>query len=153
MDHAGTLGFASRRWRVVDSIVVVTILASAANTQIPYNGGEQLYGIVRLKSVEETVSDWAVNKNGCTIGPTQTFRNGVAYCRTWTGCREGADVELCLLEGTPHCWPGSLCTEYPAPGSNDVNADDHMWDFFSRFELPLSDATTSTTVAAAAGER
>lgn len=87
--------------------------------------------------MEETVKDWAYNKNGCTAGPTEIFRNNSAVCRTWTGCRQGADVVLCTLEGVPHCWPGRGCPIFVvAPGHQDMNANDHMWRFFSRFTLP-----------------
>lgn len=80
--------------------------------QVPYNGGPGAFGTVQLMPVEDTLRDWAVNKDGCTAGPTVTFRNHSATCRTWSACKGGAEVVLCSLEGVSECvcvWGGGSC--------------------------------------------
>ncbi|MCU0694350.1 MAG: hypothetical protein MUF54_23425 [Polyangiaceae bacterium] len=89
---------------------------------VAYNGGGKFPG------VQETVNDWAT-RNGCTGAPAQSFNGGNSRCVTRSGCRRGAEVTLCTINGGGHEWPGggrSVAT---------LNATDHMWNFFSRFSL------------------
>ena len=111
---------------------------------MPYNGGPVFFGLMVLRSVEDTVRDWALVKNGCTVEPTETYHNGYAVCNTWSGCREGSDTVLCTIKGMQHCWPGGGCPLLiSGTGNNDINANDAIWSFFKRFQLPagVSNAT------------
>lgn len=133
-----------------------TTTLNPQSTQIPYNGGNELWNTVRLPPVEETVYDWALKKNNCTAGPAVTYQRGIATCRTWSGCNEGSDVEFCTLAGMPHCWPGRLCVPrsdapLPYPATKDLDANDEMWRFFSRFQLPVATAAGGGAVGNATG--
>jgi polyhydroxybutyrate depolymerase len=66
----------------------------------------------------------------------------------YSGCRGGAEVVLWRFTGSGHVWPGSTLNTGPKSnwvltGSGRgivlVNADETMWKFFSRYELPSRD--------------
>jgi polyhydroxybutyrate depolymerase len=69
----------------------------------------------------------------------------------YSGCRDGAEVVLWRFTGSGHVWPGSTLNTGPKKnwiltGSGRgivlVNADETMWKFFSRYELPARDVKT-----------
>ena len=79
---------------------------------IPYAAGE--------RSAEE----WA-ERNGCDRSPVRTSY-GNAYCEAWSGCDEGAAVELCTLPFWTHLWP----TE-----NASIPASSRIWEFFQAHPL------------------
>ena len=73
---------------------------------------------------------------------------------TYGGCRGGAEVVLWRFTGSGHVWPGSTLNTGPKKnwiltGSGQgivlVNADETMWKFFSRYELPARDVMEDLT--------
>ena len=96
-------------------------------------------------SVPRTVAGW-VARNGCS--PTMiterlpdrdtTDRSTVTLVR-FTGCLDGADVELYRFDGGGHMWPdgyrwGTLFGRY-GPTNRDLNGNEVMWDFFRAHAL------------------
>jgi len=100
-----------------------------ADTLVAYDGG----GIAGA-SIPDTLQGWAT-RNGCSSGPTETFRNGTAHCDTWTGCSGGVMVRLCTLDGEGHCWPGTGFCPFGA-FTTDISANDAMLAFFEPYALP-----------------
>lgn len=53
---------------------------------------------------------------------------------TWTGCGGGADVQLYVIEGGGHSWPGSevsvAAEAMIGPTTRSVRADELIWEFF-----------------------
>jgi polyhydroxybutyrate depolymerase len=109
-------------------------------------------------SVMSGIDQW-VHADGCAPTPhdgaTRSTAAGLAGAPhavtatlvTWTGCRDGVEVALMRLTGSGHIWPGSAANTGPqtgwvldgvGQGTTLVNADEVMWQFFSRFELPAS---------------
>lgn len=102
---------------------------------VAYHGTED--GLVPYGSGSAAIDEWA-SLNGCTGDPVRTD-HGPSYCDKWENCSDGVEVELCTLEGMGHCWPGgpeALCIPDIGPPSSDVDANQHMWAFMSRFTLP-----------------
>jgi polyhydroxybutyrate depolymerase len=98
-----------------------------SDTLVPYDGG----GFSGFPSVADTMAGW-VERNGCTIGPDETYAMGDSRCETWTGCSGGVSVTLCTVEGGGHWWPGG-------PGSTtDIDATEAMWEFLSAYSLHAS---------------
>jgi polyhydroxybutyrate depolymerase len=77
---------------------------------------------------------------------------------TWSGCRDGAQVELERFTGSGHVWPGNAANTGPkstwaldgvGAGTTLVDADEVMWQFFSHYRLPAATSgpgsTSSTT--------
>ncbi|MBI5500012.1 MAG: prolyl oligopeptidase family serine peptidase [Deltaproteobacteria bacterium] len=83
------------------------------------------------------VDEW-VGHDGCTGDPVRTDIGG-SYCLEWSACAGGAQVTMCTLDPEGHCWPGGsdlLCLPGIGPFNDDIDANDAMWAFFERFELP-----------------
>jgi len=109
-------------------------------------------------SVMAGVDQW-IRADGCAAnahhGPTQSTAAGAggapnavtATLVTWTGCRGGAEVALMRFTGSGHIWPGRAANTGPqadwplagvGQGTTLVDANEVMWQFFSRFALPAS---------------
>ncbi|MEQ9504378.1 MAG: PHB depolymerase family esterase [Deltaproteobacteria bacterium] len=92
-------------------------------------------GIRGYLSVEDTIDGW-VQRNGCSPTAAVTFQQDDVTCETWSGCDDGAEVQLCTIDGGGHTWPGGA----PVPGlghtSDTIDASETMWTFFERFTLP-----------------
>jgi polyhydroxybutyrate depolymerase len=82
-----------------------------------------------------TVQGWA-NRNGCTRGPEETFRNRDAHCDTWSGCNGGTTVTFCTIDDLGHRWPGSTGVEGAGAMSADISAGSFGADFMLHYSLP-----------------
>ncbi len=78
-----------------------------------------------------------VARNGCNPTPTQTFEHGDSHCSTYSGCKAGAEVVFCTVEGGGHTWPGgpALFSVGLGKTTKDLSANDAMWDFFQKHTL------------------
>jgi len=103
-------------------------------------------------SVPNLMEEWR-KRNACSSETRVTYQHKNATCVTYQGCEE--DVTLCSIEGMGHAWPGKttyglkacqtnpngrLCNlwkETVGPLSDDINANDAMWEFFKNH--PMSD--------------
>jgi polyhydroxybutyrate depolymerase len=115
----------------------------------------------RQFSVMSGIDQW-IRADGCSATPdrgstTRAARGSVgpqgalavaetATLVTWSGCRGGAQVELERLTGSGHVWPGNAANTGPqagwaldgvGAGTTLVDADEVMWQFFARHELPV----------------
>jgi polyhydroxybutyrate depolymerase len=84
--------------------------------------------------------EWAT-ANGCTGKPSDEDLSDTVIERTWD-CPADAPVEFLIVKGGGHTWPGSEFSNNLAdimgPTDMDTNADDLIWQFFQRFQLPPS---------------
>ena len=92
-------------------------------------------GSAVFPSVEETIDDWA-ERNGCSGEPQVSFDEGDAHCERWDACDEGSAVELCIIDGGGHTWPGGRVPAAAGKTSTDLSATDRMWAFFAEHPLP-----------------
>ncbi len=107
-------------------------------------------------SVMEGIDQW-VKADGCDssphdgspiVGAPGSISQGeTATLVTYDGCRSGSEVELWRFTGSGHVWPGSTLNTGPPDtwvlggvgrGTVLVDADEAMWQFFSRYELPAN---------------
>lgn len=77
---------------------------------------------------------WA-GHDGCDAeADSSTVADGVEL-RTWSGCDDDVAVELYVIDGGEHTWPGSTgMGDYTAllgPVSDQIDATDLIWDFFA----------------------
>jgi len=97
-------------------------------------------------SVADQTQTWR-NLNHCGAGQKLTYKNGAAECYTATGC-QAAPVVTCTIHGGGHTWPGAPGPKCKTKGkfcqafievtgtiSQDLDANQFMWDFFKRFSL------------------
>jgi polyhydroxybutyrate depolymerase len=71
---------------------------------------------------------------GCVGDPVRTDYEA-SYCDIYEACNGGVRVGFCTLTGMDHCWPagpgaGWMCELAIGPYSDDINANEHMWEFF-----------------------
>lgn len=98
---------------------------------VPYDGG----GVTGFPSVEESTEGWA-ERDGCTGERQVSFDEGDAHCERWDSCDQGAAVELCVIDGGGHTWPGGRVPAAAGKTSTDLAATDRMWQFFRDHPMP-----------------
>ncbi len=115
---------------------------------VPFDGGvgpgagglglsaETTTGLVFMASRPGAVASsqaWA-DHAGCADGPTDDLKFPGVMRTAWSRCDDGADVELYVIDGGEHTWPGSNgMAAYEGllgPVSDAVVANDVIWDFF-----------------------
>lgn len=110
--------------------------AGGVGDRVPKLGlsAETTTGLVAMATrpgAAEASAAWAA-RNGCQPKPTSTTVAATVTRRRWTGCR--ADVELYVIDGGSHTWPGSngmgAYEGLLGPVSQAVNANDLIWNFF-----------------------
>jgi polyhydroxybutyrate depolymerase len=105
-------------------------------------------------SVMDGIRQW-VRADGCDPTP-RTGKKMVgagasagltATLVTYTGCREGASVNLWRLTGSGHVWPGAPFNTGPKDtwildgvgrGTQLIDANELMWKFFAQHALPAA---------------
>ena len=112
--------------------VPIIAFHGTADTIIPFNGGplgEAIGFDFTLRDIDdEIIPEWAV-RNGCDSVPTEEQVTANVRLIRYQGCDKGATVELYVIGGGAHVWPGA--TDFPDPDVNDeISANDLMWDFF-----------------------
>jgi len=95
--------------------------------------------IASYEGVPEMMDGWA-DRNGCKGEPRVTYREGDVTCETREQCDSGASVTLCTADEAGHCWFGYPCPSEIAidlgGSTTSINANDAMWDLFTRTALP-----------------
>jgi polyhydroxybutyrate depolymerase len=84
------------------------------------------------RSVGDTISRW-VKLNACSPTPKKVLDlPGKATCESYSGCKGGVEVKLCITETGGHSWPGGTKVRFGERGSTAFNANDMIWDFYNR---------------------
>ncbi len=120
---------------------------TAADLPAPTGSGKTLgqspdrYLLAPAPSIPQDAADWA-HRNGC--GPTparRTVARGVTLVRY--PCPDGADVELYVVKGGGHAWPGSResaeIRSVIGYTTFAVTADAVMWRFFRAHPMTARD--------------
>ncbi len=98
---------------------------------VPYNGSPGL----GFESVATTIAGW-VERNACEGDPVETYQVEEVTCERYESCGEGVEVELCTIEGGGHTWPGGADVFGAGPTTQNLSANDRLWDFFLAHPLP-----------------
>ncbi len=120
---------------VVSRPVPILHIHSKLDEKVPYNGGRSTFGFL-IPPVENGINTWLKN-NSCnaTTKAVTTFSN---YTLTkWTNCSNNSSVEIYLTNDGGHSWPGGLHSRAAADvPSTAINANDVIWAFFQKYQLP-----------------
>ena len=81
--------------------------------------------------VPQVIDKW-VGLDHCTAAPQRVLQTEGAYCELHAGCQGGTRVQLCVTEHGGHSWPGASRTMSGAQPSRAIDANDVIWDFFSK---------------------
>jgi polyhydroxybutyrate depolymerase len=109
------------------------------DSHVLYDGGAGPDAVDRtlitdFRSVPETVARW-VERNRCAPTPQRVLEREGAWCERYAPCAGGTQVQLCVTATGGHSWPGGHKPRGEAP-TQAINANDVMWDFFSRLGAP-----------------
>ena len=112
----------------------VTVIAfhGAQDPVLPYNGGPVFGGGGMLyPGVAPAMAGWAA-RGGCTSPPQNLRISAHVTLETWPSCQTGTTVELYVVDGGGHTWPGSVPVRLLGVTTQEINATDIMLDAFSR---------------------
>lgn len=88
--------------------------------------------VTNFTSVPETIARW-VQRNACAPTPTRVLERPGANCERYSGCTDGATVQLCVTDTGGHSWPGAETVRRgKTAASQAISANDVMWEFFAR---------------------
>lgn len=116
--------------------VPVIAFAGTADPVNPYLGGGAPYW---QYGTPAALARWA-QINGCRQGPrTEQVTENVDRIRYYA-CRQNARVELYVVAGGGHTWPGSEAfiplEPFLGPVTFEIEASELIWQFFRRHRLP-----------------
>ncbi len=118
-----------------------------ADNTVPFNGGLGGAGGITvhfrlpLDNVtpdEDVMQDWSVHNN-CTSGRQESQVDTAVRLVQYTSCDDGANLELYIVDGGGHSWPG------PFAAGSQINATDLIWQFFKSYSLDGSPYPTADT--------
>ncbi|HVB50960.1 MAG TPA: hypothetical protein VND89_04360 [Acidimicrobiales bacterium] len=117
------------------AVPVITFHGSAGRID-PFGGQGQAYWTY---SVTTAAKYWA-QQDRCSTKPTKSTPEPTVDLTTYSGCSNGAAVELYEIKGEGHEWPGgrtlpSGITQILGPQSNLISANELMWAFFGAHPL------------------
>jgi polyhydroxybutyrate depolymerase len=103
-----------------------------ADKNVPFDGGVGENGVSKVahRSVPETMRVITAPR-GCSGAETVAVSGSVE--RTSYRCADGAPVELVVIRGGGHSWPGGKRQTAHAGDSNAPSASQMAWDFAKQF--------------------
>jgi polyhydroxybutyrate depolymerase len=114
--------------------VPILHMHSVLDSKVPYNGGIGIGGYY-FSAVDSVLTSWSI-KNQCASTPLRVD-NGQYIKTSWSNCTGNVCIESYVTYDGGHSWPGGEQAAYWAdPPSAYVDANDLLWEFFQRFELP-----------------
>ena len=111
--------------------VSVVAFHGTEDSVVPYGGGRSAVLPIAVPAVESAIVDWAYG-DGCAYKPVDVQLSSEVTKRAFSGCRGGTTVELYIIAGGGHTWPGGPAAEKFGRTTTQINATDVMWKLFSR---------------------
>ena len=111
--------------------VPVLIFHGTEDATVPFEPppGRRRAGIT-TRSTRDTAAAWAAF-NGCSERARTERAAADVELVSYGGCRGRADVQLYVVEGGGHSWPGAAPVEVLGHTTQSINATDLMWRFFA----------------------
>ncbi len=116
--------------------VPVIVFHGDADPIVPYGGGTVSRAGFTFPSIADWVAGWAQH-NGCAGPPLDLPASGAVSGIHYPGCVQNADVTFYTIHGGGHSWPGGKGLPKFIVGNTtqDIDATQVMWDFFSEHPL------------------
>jgi len=113
-------------------------MMGTADPVVPYAGGRvNCCGNPNIPATPDTIAGFA-RSSGCEPDPVTERIGPDVELQRYQGCDDGAAVELYVIEGGGHTWPGSpidLSGRGLGATTASVDATETMWAFFERHRL------------------
>ena len=105
-----------------------------ADPIVPYQGGASRSFDIPFPLIPQWMATRAA-LNGCAGVPEEIPAMGDASGLRYSNCKEGAGLVFYTINGGGHTWPGGEPLPEWLTGytSQDINATQLMWEFFSQF--------------------
>jgi polyhydroxybutyrate depolymerase len=97
---------------------------------VPFEGGRSGRFGLAGRGVRDNMRSWAEH-NGCNLALKSERIAGDVLLETYTGCKDGADVQLYVVEGGGHTWPGAHPEIRDSATTQSIDATALMWRFFA----------------------
>jgi polyhydroxybutyrate depolymerase len=128
--------------------IPILALHGTADQFVPFDGGRgsALATLAWSPETTEAFTDlpfgpapaalaaWAA-REGCTEPPEQQPVRGAVTVTRYQGCRGASTLELYVVAGAGHTWPGSALAKASesllGPTTTDIDADELIWAFFA----------------------
>ena len=112
----------------------VNVIAFHGTTDfvLPINGGSVFGGGgVSYPGAPQGMAGWA-DRDACAPTPDTTPVSAHVTLEQWPRCAQGATVELYVIDGGGHTWPGAFPVPLLGNTTTEINATDIILDAFSR---------------------
>lgn len=118
--------------------VPIAAFHGTADPIVPYAGGPvHCCGGASVPSVAQSMSGWAT-QDRCSATPTDTQLSPMVIRREWSDCAPGGQVELYVIDGGGHTWPGSsFAIGSLGRTTTEISASEVLWKFFQAHPLPV----------------
>lgn len=137
---AGTLPATSVATCTPSRAIPVLHIHGTSDQTIPYDYGV-IFVVVTNLGADSTTHYWAEH-NGCTSPAVRdsvpnTKNDGLTFEKfSYSNCSDSSEVILIKATGMQHTWPFSP--------TNDIDATEEIWEFFSRHRKTPADTTHSS---------
>jgi polyhydroxybutyrate depolymerase len=99
---------------------------------LPYNGGSVFGGGgLSYPGAPQGMAGWA-DRDACAATPDKTAVSAHVTLEQWQGCAQGATVEMYVIDGGGHTWPGAFPVPLLGETTTEINATEIILDAFSR---------------------
>jgi polyhydroxybutyrate depolymerase len=119
----------------IDHSVAIEVFKGTSDGVVPYNGGRvNCCGNPTVASTPNIMAQWA-RHNQCAPTPNEVRVGSEVRRQNWTGCVGTSAVVFYIIDGGGHTWPGSI--QLPGLGltTQQVNASNTLWAFFTAHPL------------------
>lgn len=125
----------------------VIMINGTSDPIVPYKGSSGKPGEYATHSAEDSAKTWA-ELNNCDTKPQRTVlppraKGGDKIDVDTYACKSGGEVVLYSVKGAGNTWPGGeqyMSEKEIGKTSNDVDANELIWKFFSTHSLPAPPA-------------
>ncbi len=116
--------------------VPIMEIHGTADLTVPYDGVSGF-----IPSIPSIIDFW-VGHNQCGAPVLSDFPNintddmSTVSSTSYTDCQDGTEVLLYTVDNGGHSWPGAYVFPDFGPTNLDIDASDHIWEFFTRHAHP-----------------
>jgi polyhydroxybutyrate depolymerase len=114
--------------------VPILHIHSLQDTKVPYKGGTGIFGYY-FPPVENGLNTW-IKLNSCNTTSKSVTDFELYSLTKWTNCNNSS-IEYYQTKDGGHSWPrGEKVRSDADEISNAISANDVIWDFFKKYQLP-----------------
>ena len=113
--------------------VPVLVIHGSDDRNLPVDGGigAKAFAVHDVRSVAAAIDFWR-RRDGCSDN-TRSQVEGPVRRTSYSSCSGGSEVELVMIEGGGHSWPGGdRLARFLDPPATAVDATAEIWRFFAR---------------------